>query len=116
MFPAVADGQSVAVSVSAVDKPQASVSSGNGGTASVGTFSTFIIAVYSGVNTALEICSATVVAIFGDSEQSGSKAQQCQRGQSVTAILGQKTVQTVQSRLFKFTSNIQCSAVAFRVQ
>ena len=81
---------------------------------------------YSGVDAALTVCSAsvgpvvepaaTVVAIFRDSEQSGSRAQQCQRSQSVTAILRKRPVQTVQSPLFKLSSNIQCSTVAFRVQ
>ena len=70
-----------------------------GGMDPVGTFSSSIITVYSGIDTALTVCSAsvdpvvepaaTVVAIFGDSEQSGSRAQQCQRSLSVTVSLSQ---------------------------
>ena len=128
LSPLTVGGQPVAASVSAVDEPpvQSSLGTGYGGMDPVGTFSSSIITVYSGIGTALTVCSAsvgpvadpaaTVVAIFGDSEQSGRRAQQCQRSQSVTAILSKEQVQTVQSRLFKFSSNIQCSTVAFRVR
>ena len=95
LSPVTVGGQSVAASVSEADEPPVQSSLGP-----VDWIQWELPAVPSSqcrIDTALTVCSAsvgpvveaaaTVVAIFGDSEQSGSRAQQCQRSQSAKAIL-----------------------------